>query len=174
MPLTRIFDKPVKSGEHDGRPVYTDVPYLEIITPGALDEVWQRKLTDTDKATYAEAWAKYQAGKGAEISGWRIEEWAALTPGEVETLKGMKFFTVELLAEASDSHVQFMGGTSLRERARAAIATAADQGATDRLVQKVEDQNAEIQRLNEQIESLSDQLRVLAPKRGRPRKELVD
>lgn len=176
--LSRFFLHPVKDGpesEKAGHPVFKDVVYLELIIPGAIDDTTQRRATDADKETYAEAWAKFEAGTSDQITGWRIEQWAALSPAEVQTLKASKFLTVESIAEASDHQVQaFMGGVQMRAKARAALAQAKDSGASERFAAEVTDLKDEIKRLQDENARLAEQISELAVKRGRPRKELAD
>ena len=60
---------------------------------------------------------------GAEIPGWKIEEWPVIKAEQLHELKYLRFFTVEQLAGASDAQVQRLGigGIGLREQARVAL-----------------------------------------------------
>jgi hypothetical protein len=171
--LSRFFLHPVRNEQEStksGHPVFKDVVYLELINPGAVDDTWQRKATDQDHITYAEAWAKFRAGEADQITGWRVEQWAALSPAEVATLKSHKFYTVESIAEASDAAIQsFMGGAAMRAKAKAAIAQAADTSVAEKLATEIGDLKMENKRLNDELQALKA---AVEEKRGpgRPRK----
>lgn len=160
--LSRFFLHPVKNNAksaEQGHPVFDDVLYIELINPGAIDSQMQRKASERDKVQYAEAYARFQAGRGDEITGWRIDQWPALTPAEVEQLRALKFYTVESIAEASDTQIKsVMGGTSLRERAKAAVAQAANSAEAERLAAELQKRDAIIASLEQRMQGLEREL----------------
>lgn len=180
--LSRFFLHPVKNNAksaEQGHPVFDDVLYIELINPGAIDSQMQRKASERDKVQYAEAYARFQAGRGDEITGWRIDQWPALTPAEVEQLRALKFYTVESIAEASDTQIKsVMGGTSLRERAKAAVAQAANSAEAERLAAELTQRDAVIETMKKEIDGLRRAIEAInndgdgVAKRGpgRPRK----
>jgi hypothetical protein len=154
--------------EEKGYPVFIDKIYCKMTIPGDTQQVSVKEVKghqgDELKRRFPVQWAAFQQGIEAPIEGYALEHWAGITKSQVETLKAMKFRTVENIADASDSQLQrLMGGFELRVKAKAFLDSAKDSA----LVQK---QAAENERLNQRIADLEAQIARIAndaPKRGR-------
>jgi hypothetical protein len=78
-----------------------------------------RIASDDDKRRFADHYAKYKAGQGAEVVGTRLEMVPWMTRSKVEEYKYFGIHTVEQLADASDSVGQkFPGFNADREKSR--------------------------------------------------------
>lgn len=106
--------------EAEGRPIYEEIPYVEIMTPGNKDNIIQRPATDLDKQRFAERYRQFQAREDQErVEGTLLSEWPGITRGQVEELKFFQIQTVEQLAVLSDSNSQnIMGVQMLKQKAR--------------------------------------------------------
>lgn len=111
-----------------GKPVRMPaIPYVRILVPGDKNSMVETPVQERHKAQFPDKWLHFQMqqnGDGSDIPGWKVEDWGYLDPTQIRDLKYLRFYTVELIAGASDSQVQKlgMGGLGLREQARKAIA----------------------------------------------------
>lgn len=106
----------------EGRPIYVDVAYCKIFTPGDPTNVVDRAATEEDKLRFKTQWERFQAGLVQDALGTPLEEWSVLPRHMVEELKNLPLApvrTVEALAEMGDGVIQrFVGLKQYRERAR--------------------------------------------------------
>ena len=118
--------------KQENRPIYEDVDFIKIFTPGNQLNIIDTPVRDEHKQRFPQQWAAYQASHatGGEI-GTPVSEWTFLTKSMAEEFKALKFFTIEQLANASDLQLQslgMMGGMNphvIRERAKAYLSAAA-------------------------------------------------
>lgn len=105
--------------EKQGRPIYKDVDWICIRFPGSRDTI-ERKVRSDDKTRWPKQWAAYQSNKSQEaVSGTPLSAWPAVTRAQVEEFAFFGVKTVEQLAEMPDPALQkFMGGQTLKQRAR--------------------------------------------------------
>lgn len=111
----------VKS-EAAGRPVYDEVDYVKVYTPGSQLSVIDAPMTaGTYMKRFGERYRKWKAGQAELISGTPIDAFPFLIGkvGLVAELRSMHVHTVEQLADMADNHLQnFMGGQELRRKAQ--------------------------------------------------------
>jgi hypothetical protein len=130
--------------EKQGRPVFKDKPYIEIIVAGDPKNIVDRPANPLDEAAYPGAWAAFKAG-AEQQQGFPLKDWAACTRSQVEELAAFKVYTVEQLANTADVHLRGIGPfLALRQKARDWLEAAA--------------KNAPIADLQAQVESLRKQL----------------
>lgn len=121
--LVKFFTHPrldnTKS-EEEGRPIYVDTPYIQIMAPGNKDSIVVRPATRDDKQRFAEHYRKYQAREDQDaVEGTLLEEWPGISRSQVEELKFLNVRTVEQLANLSDSNAQnIMGVHLLKDKAK--------------------------------------------------------
>lgn len=104
------------------------IPYIRIQRPGDKTSIVETPVREDHKARWPNKWLYWQMKEGlidsgADIPGWKIEEWDVLKADQLHELKYLRFYTVEQIAGASDDQVQRMGigGLGLREQARQAL-----------------------------------------------------
>ena len=116
--------------EHTGKEVLLPrLPYIRIMNPGDKTSVHETPVRDDHKRRFPRQWMAWQMKEGlieganADIPGWKIEEWPAISDTQKRELQHLRFNTVEQLAGASDAQLQRIGigGIGLREQARAAV-----------------------------------------------------
>lgn len=104
-----------------------EVPYIRIMRPGDKFSEIVRPCLETDKMRWPAQWQQFEISQGisdtqaANIPGWKVDDWPFVAD-KSELLRDMKharFYTVELLAGASDAQVQKMGTGGLGFRAQA-------------------------------------------------------
>lgn len=113
--------------EKEGRPVFEDVEYVKIQTPGDTDNVVHRPVRDFDKQRFARQYAAWKLTGQQPSEGTPLEQWPGVTRAQVAELAFFGCRTVEHLANMSDANAQkFMGSAQLRQRARDYLERAKD------------------------------------------------
>jgi hypothetical protein len=117
-----------------GRPIFKEFDFVRICVPGDnLTEI-DTYAQESHKQRFPRQWAHYQnqmAGQESVV-GTPIEEWTLISRSQAEELKGIKFRTVEDVANCSDQQLQRIGmiaGMSphnFREKAKAFLNLASD------------------------------------------------
>lgn len=117
-----------------GRPIFKEFDFVRICVPGdALTEI-DTYANNSHKARFPRQWMHYQnqvAGQ-EQIIGTPIEQWPLISRSQAEELKGIKFRTVEDVANCSDQQLQRIGMIagmsphSFREKAKSFLNLASD------------------------------------------------
>lgn len=171
----KLVELPARSAE-EGRPIFEERDYIEIPIPGSRD-TFDGLVADKHKKEYPIEWAAYQASEGgAKIAtGTPLSEWQSLSRSRAAELIGLRIYTVEQLAEASDSVLQLLGmdGRKLKEQAVAFLdgirdASAASRYAAERLevsrqLELANERNAE---LEARLAKLEEALNKKGSKKG--------
>jgi hypothetical protein len=167
-----------KATEKAGRPIFDDVEYVKIITPGEKNTVFFQPATDQHRQRFPKAYARFKAGNVVPEQGTPLEQWPAIARSQVMSFKAIGIHTVEAMAAVHDGNVEALGhgGRELREKARGYIRQAEDTAAVQKLAaekQAMADQMAMMQR---QIADLAARLeaaegdKVPAPRPAPPRR----
>lgn len=164
-----------------GRPIYLDVDYVKIFTPGSQLNIIDTPVRQEHKRRFAQQWAAYEQGKGSGIEmGTPLTQWPLLSSAQAQELRGVKFLTVEQIANASDGQLQGMGMIAgmnplvLRDRARAFLQAAAGTAPTDALAKENAELKQMMQDMQRQMAAIQANTPQEAPKRrGRKPKEPV-
>jgi len=177
--LVRFYSHPKKNlakSEEEGRPIFEDTDYIEIMQPGNKDSIIRRPASQRDKDRFAEHYRKFQARATEDhVEGTLLSEWPAISRAQVEELRFLNIRTVEQLAQLADSNAQnIMGIQGLKQKAAKYLETAKDQALADRL-DEMEARNRE---LEEKLALVTENPAVVADandnpapkKRGRPPK----
>lgn len=186
-------EKDSTSSLKEGRPMFTDVPYVMVLQHGGKDmyekraEEWlDQKHREAANGSYPPDWAKayrhmyeeWKKGNAIPLNGTPIKLWPGATPAEVAACIAANVLTVEDLAGLSEAglHSIGLGGRALRDKARSYMQAAESNGKVVELLASVK---AELETLKGELEAERVKRRelesALADKRGpgRPRKEDV-
>jgi hypothetical protein len=164
--LVKFFMNPkinsAKSAEA-GRPIFKEVPYIQIMQPGNKDSIIIRPATEMDKKRFAEHFRKFEAREDQEaIEGTLLDEWAGITRSQCEELKYLNIRTVEQLSTVSDSNSQgIMGIGFLKEKANKYLTDTAG----DATAEALSDLQAKYEALMAQM--AAKPIEVVKPKRTR-------
>lgn len=132
-----------------GRPVFKDLEYIEIVVPGDKSNKIHRAVREEDKKRFAKQYAawKLDPSTGGQ-TGTPLAQVPFLTRSEVEELKYFSVHTVEQLAGMSDGNLQNIGPIlALRQKAKDYLAVAKG--------------NAPVSQLRAENEELKNQLATL-------------
>ena len=172
-----------------GRPIYKEFDFIRIDVPGdALTQI-DTYANESHKQRFPRKWAHYQnqvAGH-EQIVGTPIEEWTLISRSQADELKGVKFATVESVANASDLQIQKIGMIagmnpySFRDKAKAFLNLADQVGETNQREEeltKLRQENASIKmeaeaRAAKQQEQIDALMAMMAEKKPRKKKEEV-
>lgn len=166
--LVKFFNHPrqdKKASKAEGRPIFKEVPYIEIMVPGNKDSLVRRPASQLDIDRFPEHYRKFQAREqdSETYEGTPLEHWPGVTRSQVAELKYMNVHTVEQLADVADVHAQGMMGISLlRERAKAYL-EASDREAAGEEILALRKQNEE---LANTLEAVNQRLAALESEEG--------
>ena len=133
----QFYKKSVKQeneSEAAGRPIFKEFDFVRIMIPGDnLTEI-DTYAQESHKQRFPRQWAHYQnqVANHQDIVGTPLEAWPQITRSQAEELKGLKFHTVEAIADCSDQQLQRIGmvaGMSphtFRQKAKAFLNLATD------------------------------------------------
>lgn len=117
----RFFMRPridaAKSAE-ENRPIYKDVPHIEIMIPGDKNNIVTAEVWDQHIRRFPEHWKQFQAGVKEQVVGTPLRVAPFLTEAQVEELAYFKIRTIEQLADMADSNMSFMGARELQQAAK--------------------------------------------------------
>ena len=122
------------ASQEAGRPIFADVTYVKIFTPSDQLTQIDTIARDDHKARFPRQWAHFMNRMNGQeqVVGTPVSAWTLLTPANSEELRALKFYTVELIANANDAQLQKLGmvagmsGHSLRDKAKAFLNIATD------------------------------------------------
>jgi len=123
--IPRFYLKPVRQAfrsEQEGREVFEDREYVEIIVPGDKHSIVDVAVKDEHRDRWPRQYEAFKKSQDAPEDGTPIEEWAPIGASQALELRSSHVRTVEHLAGLSDSQlakVVPMGGIALRAKAQA-------------------------------------------------------
>jgi len=189
----RFYRKPIEIKDEtiaQGRPIFKDADWIQIMTPGDQLNVIDTIARDNHKARFPQQWAAYQnkIGNQEEIVGTPVSAWPLVSMSQAEELKGIKFHTVESIANCSDQQLQRIGmiaGMSphaFREKARTYLNLAKDTAEVDAKnaeLAQLKEENAKIKaetdaKLAQMQEQMAALLAAVSEKKPKTRKKVTE
>ena len=177
------------ASEEAGRPIFKEFDFVRICVPGDnLTEI-DTYAQESHKQRFPRQWAYYQNQTAGheQVIGTPIEEWTLISRSQADELKGIKFRTVEDVANCSDQQLQRIGMIagmsphSFREKAKQFLNLAtesAEVSAREAELAKLREENDKIKaetdaKLAAMQEQMSALLAAVADKPKRTRKPKV-
>lgn len=162
--LVRFFMRPHKDetqSREQGRPIFVEKPYIEIMQPGNKDSIVSRPARDSDRERFPKHWRKFEERQQEEhIEGTLLEEWPGISRAQVEELRYFNVRTLEQLVAMSDSNAQgIMGINLLKKRAEAYLEAAEIEAAAEELAERdarIEELEATLAKMAARIEALEE------------------
>lgn len=108
----RFFMRPIvdeKATLNKDTPVFKDVEYVEIQSPGNQLEIPILRVKDSHRERWPEQYAAFKRGEEAPLNGYPLSDWPQVTRAMVETMKSVGIQTVEDLAEAPEESLKQVG-----------------------------------------------------------------
>lgn len=148
--------------EKAGRAIYKTCAFISIIFPGDKSKKTYRPATDKDKQRFPQQWAAFEKGEKAIENGTPVTQWNYLSKSQALELKHMGFWTVELLANASDTAISsLIGGNAIRAQAQTFIAATKDDSKFTAMTAENEKLKAKVTAQDDIIETLKSRLDAL-------------
>jgi hypothetical protein len=94
-----------------GRPIFKEFDFVRIMIPGDnLTEI-DTYAQESHKQRFPRQWAHYQNQTAGheDVVGTPLDQWPQITRSQAEELRGLKFYTVEAIADCSDQQLQRIG-----------------------------------------------------------------
>ena len=144
-----------------GRPIFKEFDFVRICVPGDnLTEI-DTYANESHKARFPRQWAHYmnQVGNQEQIIGTPIEQWPLVTRSQADELKGIKFRTVEDVANCSDQQLQRIGMIagmsphSFREKAKAFLNLATESAEVSQREEELQALRAENDKIKAETEA---------------------
>ena len=173
-----------------GRPIFKEFDFVRICVPGDnLTEI-DTYAQESHKARFPRQWAHYQnqvAGQEV-IVGTPIEQWPLISRSQAEELKGIKFATVESIANCSDLQLQRIGMIagmsphSFREKAKSFLNLASESAEVSQREAELEalrqendkikaETEAKLAAMQEQMSAILAAVAEKTPKKRKPKVE---
>jgi len=188
----QFYKKSVKqdiASNEAGRPIFKEFDFVRIMIPGDnLTEI-DTYAQESHKQRFPRQWAHYQnqVANHENIVGTPLEQWPQITRSQADELRGLKFHTVESIADCSDQQLQRIGmvaGMSphnFRLKAKAFLNLASDSAEVaqrEAEMQALKQENAKIKeetdaKLAAMQEQMSALLAAVAEKTPKSRKTKV-
>ena len=188
----QFYKKSVKqdiASDEAGRPIFKEFDFVRIMIPGDnLTEI-DTYAQESHKQRFPRQWAHYQnqVANHQDIIGTPIDQWPQVSRSQADELRGLKFHTVESIADCSDQQLQRIGmvaGMSphnFRLKAKAFLNLASDSAEVaqrEAELAQVKEENAKIKaetdaKLAAMQEQMSALLAAVAEKTPKTRKTKV-
>lgn len=121
--------------EQNKRPIFESRDFVKIWSPGNVLNIIDTFVTEDHKRRFPLQWQAYSNRmEGSDLDtrevGTPITVWPRITREQAEELRGLKFYTVEAVANASDAQLQSVGmiagmsAFSFRDEARRFLSVA--------------------------------------------------
>jgi hypothetical protein len=110
----QFYKKSVKqdiASDEAGRPIFKEFDFVRIMIPGDnLTEI-DTYAQESHKQRFPRQWAHYQnqVVNHQDIIGTPLDQWPQVTRSQADELRGLKFHTVESIADCSDQQLQRIG-----------------------------------------------------------------
>ena len=158
----RFFMRPridPERSQQENRPIYKDVPHVEIMIPGDKNNIVTAEVWEQHKIRFPIHWEQFQAGIKDQVVGTPLKVAPFLTESHVEELAYFKIRTIEQLANLSDTNMTFMGAREMSNAAKKYLLTISGNEA---LLERIKMLEA---RLGEQSEAVRDNFDRAVPQR---------
>src|ERR1035437_7478036 len=95
----------------EGRPIYDNITFIEIHTPGNQLNIIDRPKRQEDELRFRPQWQFFKDAHSDDPAkqGTPLSQWPLVDIAKAEMLKALKFFTVEQVAFASDEQIAHIG-----------------------------------------------------------------
>lgn len=166
--LVRFFVKAMQdksASAKEGRPIFKDVEYIEIRTPGCRDPI-ARPAKPGDIQRFPRHYDAFKARTSNIVDGTPLAEWPLISRSQAEELSFFSVKTVEQLVAMPDSSSgRMMGMNVLRQKAKEWLKVAKED-------QKAADLAAELAKRDEELVELRAMVKELQEKKPPLRKKV--
>jgi hypothetical protein len=151
----------------EGRPVYDDVEYVRIIVPGDKQNEVHRPASEMDKRRWPRQYADFKSGAREAQSGTPLKEWTAISASQAKELEHFHVYTVEQLANLSDTNIQNIGPIrGLQAKAKDYLEKALGNAPMDKMRAEMLEKDSTIATMKQQMAEMGKRLDDLTKSQG--------
>jgi hypothetical protein len=163
----------------EGRPIYRETEYVEIMVAGDKQNVVHRPVTEKDKKRFRRQYEDWKRnGDSSIVEGTPLDQWPAVSRSQVEELRYFNVRTVEQLAALSDGNAAKIGPVmALKQKAADFLGAAKNSSHLTTLRAELSAKDNQISTMAAQIAALQETVDAIRsergddkPRRGRPPK----
>jgi len=171
--LVRFYTHPVQQTAKsikEGRKIFKDTEYIEILIPGDKHSIIRRQVFDMDRQRFSDIYKRFKMGLENQMEGTPLANLLWMTESKIKEYEFFNIVTVEQLAQAADGSQAsaVMGFVDDKRKADAFLESAKNQAPLVEMRSMLDERNAEIDMLKKQMQEMTD--RVNKPGPGRPPK----
>lgn len=169
--MVRFFMQPIKhevKSQEEGRPIFIEIPYIEVITPGSRDNL-VTEATENYQNRFRRQWENFKLRQENPLEGTILSEVPWLTVSQVAELNALNIKTVEQLVNLPDSLAQkVMGSHQLRQRAQRFLDAAKGEATNTKLEAQLAERDATIASQGQMLKQLQAQMEQLMADKAPP------
>jgi hypothetical protein len=140
-----------KSAE-EGRPIFNDLEYVEIRTPGNETNIIRTPVNELLKRRFAAQYRAFKAGELEQTTGTPLTEVPWITRSQVEELSYLRIGTIEILSEVNDDVCTRIPGLfKLKQRAQLYVKQAKESAPNLQLQKENEDMKNRLETLEHTV-----------------------
>lgn len=149
----------------EGRRVFADTEYIEIMIPGDKQTVIQRQVFEMDRKRFPQQYARFKQGLADQTVGTPLSELTFISASKVKEYEFFNIRTVEQLAATADGSKagqSMMGFQQDKQRAEAFLMAAKGSAPVNELRAKLDERDAELDAMKRQLDEMNTKLEKAA------------
>lgn len=171
----RFFIKAKQDGElsqKEGRPIFKDHEYIQIMIPGDRGHVLVRPVQDQDRGRFAQQYAHWKKTNDNELGAGTPLEHLGLSLSQVEEFRYFGIRTIEHMANIRDDLAAKIPGTQgLKTKAQAYLEVLKEEAPMKKVRAELEKRDAEMETLRTALADQAKIIKELRKKAGLPEVE---
>lgn len=144
----------------EGRPIYEEKDWVEIIASGNSNNLIRRKASEEDKQRFSRQYSIFQRDRsmtGEQLTGTPLAEVSWVTKSQVAEMAYMRIHTLEQLAHVDDNTcARFAGLYDMKRKAKAAMDAAEKSAPMTEMALQIEQMKLQMTELLEQNKLLKE------------------
>ena len=154
-----------------GRRVFKETEYVEIMIPGDKQTVVRRQVFPMDRNRFADQYGRFKQGLADQTVGTPLSELTFISSAKVKEYEFFNIRTVEQLAmtaDGSQAGQAMMGFQQDKQKAEAYLAAAAGNAPVNELKARLDERDAIIETMKRQLNDLNSRVekQTAKPKAG--------
>jgi len=141
-----------KASAEQGRPIFSDREFIEIIAAGNQNNIVRRPATEMDRQRFRRQYTMFKQGDEDQVVGTPLKEVPWITRSQIEEFAYRKIRTLEDLAGMSDAQCNAPGMYDMKRKAEAWLKKANEAAPFTAMSAEIEALKAELAALKTQAE----------------------
>lgn len=152
-----------EASHREGRPIFKDVEYIQMMIPGDRNHVPVRPVAPADKIRFAKQYEHWKTTQSNEaLNGTPLEAWGILSLSQIEEYRYIGVRTIDQMADLRDDVCQRIPGTlELKRKAVAFMQMVKDEAPLRKVQAELDKRDEQIAALTEAVKAQADELKAL-------------